>query len=272
MRFTATVLCAALLGAPLSSARALAAIAADEEVETLRTAETAMVSGQYEKALPLYAKLFGETHNPVYLRNLGRCHQFLKHADEAILNFRQYLNLNTAKISESEKSEVQGFIDEMETLKRRQASDDRGKAQPAAEAGPSVAVRSAPAGDASPASSEAALGEWRKPAAYGVAGLGLVGVVVGGGLALSGASKANDAIDRYTRMPTPDVYQKAKSDYDKAQSRNQTGLIVAGLGAAILGGGIALWATAPEDRTTNRASVAPFLVGQSPGLLVEGSW
>jgi hypothetical protein len=273
MRLTSTVLIAALVGAVLPCTSALGALTAEQESETMREAETAMVGGQYEKALPLYAKLFGETRNPVYLRNLGRCHQFLKHADEAILTFQQYLSQNAASIPEAEKVEVQAFIKEMEDLKRHQASHDGGKAQTGpGGAAPSAVLTSAPTRGASQAWSEAWLGEWRTPVSYGVAGLGLVGVVVGGGLALSGASKANDAIDGYAHMPTPDAYQKAKSDYDKAQSRNQTGLIVAGVGAAILGGGIALWATAPHDKTKNRASLAPFLVAHSAGVLVDGSW
>ena len=48
-------------------------------------------AGRYDEALELFAKLYAETLNAVYLRNIGRCHQKLRHPDKAIDAFQDYL-------------------------------------------------------------------------------------------------------------------------------------------------------------------------------------
>ena len=82
-----------------------------------RRAESAFISGRYQEAAELLNGLYVEFHNPVYLRNLGRCHQRLKDPDRAIAAFEEYLH-QAKNIPAAERDEVTGFIKEMEALKR----------------------------------------------------------------------------------------------------------------------------------------------------------
>jgi len=106
----AVVLAAALL-AP--SARAYAAPDARE-----LTAREYFASQRYQEALDLFAKLYAESLHPNYLRNIGRCYQNLGQPDRAIVSFHDYLR--KAKVSPEERVEIEGFIKDMEDLKRKQ--------------------------------------------------------------------------------------------------------------------------------------------------------
>jgi hypothetical protein len=83
-------------------------------------AREAFAAGRYDDALGLFAKLYAETLHPVYLRNIGRCHQKLKQPDQAIDKFNEYL-AKEKKISADERKEIDGYIKEMEALKEEQA-------------------------------------------------------------------------------------------------------------------------------------------------------
>jgi hypothetical protein len=112
-----TWLCLAVAGAlALGAARATAA-ADPRELK----AREAFVSGQYKEALELFAKLYAETLHPVYLRNIGRCYQNLGDADNAVISFRDYLRKHKA-ITPDERKEVEGFIAEMEELKKQRST------------------------------------------------------------------------------------------------------------------------------------------------------
>lgn len=75
--------------------------------------------GEYERALDLYAELFAERNDPVFLRNIGRCYQKLKRPDKSIDAFREYLR--RAHVRTAERDEINGFIKEMEELQASQA-------------------------------------------------------------------------------------------------------------------------------------------------------
>jgi hypothetical protein len=75
--------------------------------------------GEYEKALDLFAELFAESNDPVYLRNIGRCYQKLKRPEKSIDAFREYLR--RAHVRPAEREEVNGFIKEMQDLQASQA-------------------------------------------------------------------------------------------------------------------------------------------------------
>jgi hypothetical protein len=79
-------------------------------------------AGRYQEALDVFAKLYAETLHPVYLRNIGRCYQNLGDADKAIISFRDYLRKHKT-ISADERAEVEGFIKEMEALKKQKAAE-----------------------------------------------------------------------------------------------------------------------------------------------------
>jgi len=78
-------------------------------------------AGRYANALEIFAQLYAETLHPTYLRNIGRCHQELGDPDKAITSFRQYL-AKAKDVKPSERQEVEGFIRDMEELKRKRAA------------------------------------------------------------------------------------------------------------------------------------------------------
>jgi hypothetical protein len=91
---------------------------ADRAVEM--KAREAFAAGRYDQALDLFAKLYAETLHPVYLRNIGRCHQKMREPQKAIDAFTDYL-AKSKKIPPDERTEVEGYIKEMETLRDEQA-------------------------------------------------------------------------------------------------------------------------------------------------------
>jgi hypothetical protein len=107
-----------LLAFTLSVPVAQAAKGGDNATEL--KAREAFAAGRYEDALNLFAKLYAETLHPVYLRNIGRCHQKLRQPDQAIDKFNEYL-AKEKKISADERKEIDGYIQEMQALKQEQA-------------------------------------------------------------------------------------------------------------------------------------------------------
>jgi len=91
-------------------------------------AREAFAAGRYEEALDMFAKLYAQTLHPVYLRNIGRCHQKLRQPEKAIDKFSEYL-AKDKKITAEERAEIEGYIKEMEALRDEQA---RQKAPPPA--------------------------------------------------------------------------------------------------------------------------------------------
>jgi len=83
-------------------------------------ARESFAAGRFDEALELFAKLYAETLNPIYLRNIGRCHQKLREPQKAIDAFHDYL-AKGKKINADERSEIDGYIKEMEALRDEQA-------------------------------------------------------------------------------------------------------------------------------------------------------
>jgi hypothetical protein len=103
----------------LATMTANAAPPAAGDVNEMQARE-AFATGKYDQALELYGKLYARTLHPTYLRNIGRCYQYLGRPDPAINTFRDYLR-KARDVSADERAEVEGFIKEMEALKREQA-------------------------------------------------------------------------------------------------------------------------------------------------------
>lgn len=120
-----TVVCTFLVVA-VPIMRAPAAHAAKTDNATEMKAREAFAAGRYDDALDLFAKLYAQTLHPVYLRNIGRCHQKMHQPEQAIDKFNEYL-AKEKKISADERKEIDGYIKEMETLRDEQA---RQKAPP----------------------------------------------------------------------------------------------------------------------------------------------
>ena len=97
------------------------ALAADKQINQLEMkARESFAAGRYDEALQTFAKLYAETLHPVYLRNIGRCHQKMREPDKAIDAFQDYLaktKTGKDKISADERTEIEGYIKDMETLR-----------------------------------------------------------------------------------------------------------------------------------------------------------
>ncbi len=76
--------------------------------------------GKYDQALELYGRLYAESLHPTYLRNVGRCHQMMGDAERAITTFRDYLR-RASDLTPAMRTEVEGFIAEMEALRKKRA-------------------------------------------------------------------------------------------------------------------------------------------------------
>jgi hypothetical protein len=153
-------------------------------------AREAFAEGRYEDALDIFAKLYAEKLHPTYLRNIGRCYQNLKMPDKAINAFQDYLRQGK-EITVAEKNEVEGYIAEMESLKKKQEEEAAAKAPPpppapppapvpvptpAPEAAPAASLTETPA----PAAADAEQPFYKKGWFWGVVGVAVVAGVVGG--------------------------------------------------------------------------------------------
>jgi hypothetical protein len=114
-----TVVLAAVLAIDLGATRV--ATAATEK-ETELNARQAFAAARYDEAIELFARLYAETLNPIYLRNIGRCHQKKREPDKAIDAFQDYL-VKGKSITSAERKEIQGYIKDMERLREDQAKE-----------------------------------------------------------------------------------------------------------------------------------------------------
>jgi hypothetical protein len=80
--------------------------------------------GKYEEAMRVFATLFAERADPIYLLNIGRCQQKLRRPREAIDAFQEYLR-RAKGVRVSEKSEIEGFIVEMKELEQQLGGQGR---------------------------------------------------------------------------------------------------------------------------------------------------
>jgi tetratricopeptide (TPR) repeat protein len=114
------VLLAGTLGATLL--RTDAAQAAPKHTDKREIeARQAFAAGQYQDALDLYAQLYADKVHPTYLRNIGRCYQNMRQPEKAINAFHDYLR-QAKDLTPAERNEVDGYISEMEALRKEQAA------------------------------------------------------------------------------------------------------------------------------------------------------
>ena len=105
---------------------------------------------------------------------------------------------------------------------------------------------------------------------YTLVAAGLAGATTGGVLAFQGANRSNDAKNRLTDNATDEEWAAATADFNAGKKRNETGWIVAGVGAAVLIGGIIVVATTPER--SSAVALAPWVTAQAGGLAMSGAW
>lgn len=95
--------------------------AKDSEKQAELKARQAFAASRYDEAIEIFAQLYAETLNPIYLRNIGRCHQKKREPEKAIDAFQDYLAKGKS-ITPSERKEIQGYIKDMEHLRDDQAA------------------------------------------------------------------------------------------------------------------------------------------------------
>jgi hypothetical protein len=100
----------------------------DSEKQSELKARQAFAASRYDEAIEIFAQLYAETLNPIYLRNIGRCHQKKREPEKAIDAFQDYLAKGKS-ITPTERKEIQGYIKDMEHLR-----DDQTKEREAAAA------------------------------------------------------------------------------------------------------------------------------------------
>src|SRR6185369_14767049 len=88
----------------------------DSEKQAELKARQAFAASRYDEAIEIFAQLYAETLNPIYLRNIGRCHQKKREPDKAIDAFQDYLAKGKS-ITSTERKEIQGYIKDMEQLR-----------------------------------------------------------------------------------------------------------------------------------------------------------
>ena len=168
-------------------------------------ARQAFAAGKYQEALDLYAELYAEKVHPTYLRNIGRCYQNLQQPDKAINAFRDYLRQNKG-VGAAERSEIDGYIAEMEAMKKQQEAAQAAAASSAAQTQPIQAQAQPQAVEPNPATAqtlqlsssippppEQPTPFYKKGWFWGVVGVAVVGGVLGGLYAAGAFSKSSVA-------------------------------------------------------------------------------
>ena len=172
--------------------------------------------GRYAEALEIFASLYAETTHPTYIHNIGRCYQNLGEPDKAISSFKEYLR-KAKGLTEQQRTEVEGYIAEMEELKRKRKADQDAAARPpppraatnagtkTAAAGASDAEGKRPAkvnalaqpraesGVAGGPSAPSEHGDGRRVAAIVVGGVGVAALAAGVYFALHARSKLQES-------------------------------------------------------------------------------
>ncbi len=111
---------------------------------------------------------------------------------------------------------------------------------------------------------------WQRIAGLVITAGGLAAITVGGLDAYHGANQANDANQRLNGAHNDAEYNAALPDFDAGKRLNQRGWAIAGIGGAVLVGGIIVIATAPERSSS--LAFAPFMTADSGGVLARGAW
>ncbi len=266
---------ALVTGLAATSAPALAAPLDKRELE----ARADFAAGRYQKAVDTFAQLFADTGDPLYLRNIGRCYQKMKRAQEAIDSFQEYL-LKGKNLSKSERSEIEAYIKEMQALK---ASEAPPPAPPVVTPSPPIAPPPAaaapppappppvePLAPMPPSAPPATANDGRSWRVAGIAtaagGVALIAAGIGFGAA---AQSAADSVGK-----------KYSSSTDSAGKRDATLQWVGyGVGAAALAAGTLLYlhgrqpggehATATGTRSLHGLA---WLDGHAGAVLLEGAF
>ena len=119
--------------APLCEGSALAAGLTAKETAKAKQAKQLYKEGQYEQAAKLFSSLSSDHPELlVFTRNLGACYYYLRRPEPALSNLREYLRRET-DITPEDRSEVEGWMAEMEKLRDHLHAPSVAPAAPASE-------------------------------------------------------------------------------------------------------------------------------------------
>ena len=177
---------------------------ADGEESAEMRARTYFASAHYQEALDLYARLYAETLHPTYLRNIARCYQGLRDPDKAISSFQEYLR-KAKDLSPEQRAEIDGYLAEMEQLKKSRATaavapppapapPPPDTSSPALLDSPAVVTKRAP--DAEPGPVYTRWWFWASVAAVAAAGITTVVLLSGDSNPSQGSLGALDLTDK----------------------------------------------------------------------------
>jgi len=115
------IVLAGSLAFPAASSPALAAGLSDQEETDGSTALRLYKEGRYEDAAKIFVALsVAHPDMLVFIRNTGACYYYLHRVEPALSSLREYLMRNK-DISPDERAEVQGWITELEQIRRTTA-------------------------------------------------------------------------------------------------------------------------------------------------------
>lgn len=217
----------------------------------------------YAKAIQLWRDAFERdcTATPL-LQNLANAYEKQGNIDGAIVTLETFLK------RDPQNSEAPTIQKRIENMRKARAAPTAPPTQSASATAPPATTSAPP--PPPPATTAPAAGS-RPLTPLFVAGGGGVVAIVGGLIYLSGTSKYNDANDRFKAagsVLSNAEGKKAKDDGDSAIKQQNTGSVIAGVGAVVgVGGLVWYFLSKPEPNTAKflRPEVAPGYAGFSYG-------
>jgi hypothetical protein len=270
--------------------RASAAPVTTEDSTKAKQARQFYKEGQYEDAAKLFSSLSIEYPDKlVFTRNLGACYYYLHRPEPALSNLREYLK-RKVHIAQDDRTEVEGWIAEMEKLRDQTAA--AASAAPAAVAEPPpvavpaaapavVAAPALPAADAPiapapavPATASAAGAVAPSPVTTSAGqGMRIAGIACGAvGLASIGTAvyfytRATSLSDKVTNSDAP-----SPSDHRDGKNAQTMQWVFYSVGAAAVATGSVLYSLGWRDSASSATAIAPMVGPGLAGLSAQGAF
>jgi len=106
----------------MSRGSAMAAALTAKDNARAKQAKQLFRQGQYDAAAEIFSSLSSDYPDRlVFTRNLGACYYYLRRADPALSNLRDYLR-RSQDIAPDDRAEVEGWMAEMEKLRSQSAA------------------------------------------------------------------------------------------------------------------------------------------------------
>jgi tetratricopeptide (TPR) repeat protein len=266
---------------PIREGRALAAALAAKDSAKAKQAQQFYKEGQYEDAAKIFTELSVEyPDKPAFTRNLGACYYYLHRPEPAISNLREYLDRGK-NIAEKDRTEVEGWIAEMEKLRDQTAAAAVVAAPPATitpapapvTPPPAVAPPMPPAPVTAPAVAAVETVPSSPDSPTAGHGMRIAGIACGAvGLASVGTAiyfytRATSLSDTITKSNSPSA-----SDYQSGKTAQTMQWVFYSVGAAALATGSVLYYLGRRAVQPDQTAVAPMVGPGFAGLSAKGAF